>query len=292
MTPANRKKGKVMNRLLGIGVCQLDIDTSNTLKNMEALATQIGIMRAYSPWINLVCAPELCLQGPYHMEASAEKIPGPISEFCAELARKHEIYLIPGSLYEKAGQAIYNTAPVFSPKGKLIVRYRKLYPWRPYEKTASGSETVVFDVPDVGRVGVCICYDLWFPEVVRDLVCKGAQVIMVPTYTGTQDRHQEIILCRAAAIYNQCYVVSINALGRGSKGMSLIVDPEGNVMQQAGQLPENLMAMLDLNRVDQVRQYGTCGVSRPLASYLHESHRFPHQRPGTRSPLSGQLKPF
>ena len=133
-------------------------------KNMESLATQIGIMRAYSPWIKLVCAPELCLQGPYHMEASAEKIPGPISDFCAELARKHEIFLIPGSLYEKEGQAIYNTAPVFNPQGKLIARYRKMYPWRPFEKTTSGSETVVFDVPDVGRVGVCICYDLWFPE--------------------------------------------------------------------------------------------------------------------------------
>jgi len=279
-----------MSRLLGIGVCQLDTDVTSIQQNMESLASQIGIMRAYSPWINLVCAPELCLQGPYHMEASAEKIPGLISEFCAELARKHEIFLIPGSLYEKEGQAIYNTAPVFNPQGKLIVRYRKMYPWRPFEKTTSGSETVVFDVPDVGRIGVCICYDLWFPEVIRDFTCKGAQVILVPTYTSTQDRSQEIILCRAAAICNQCYMVSVNALGRGSKGQSLIVDPEGNVMQLAGQQPENLMAMLDLRRVDQIRKYGTCGVSRALASYIHESHSFPHQRPDSKTSLSIQLE--
>jgi len=281
-----------MSRLLGMGVCQLETDTANTQKNMESLATQIKIMRAYSPWIKLVCAPELCLQGPYHMASSAETIPGPISDFCADLARKHEIYLIPGSLYEKAGKTIYNTSPIFTPQGKMVARYRKMYPWRPYEKTASGSETVVFDIADVGRVGVCICYDLWFPEVIRDLVFKGAEVIMVPTLTGTQDRSQEIILCRAAAIANQCYVVSINGAGQISKGESLIVDPEGNIMQKAGQLPENLMAMLDLSRVDQVRQYGTCGVSRPVASFLHESHRFPHQMPGAKTPLSGTIDLF
>jgi formamidase len=259
---------------------------------MDALENQISVMRAYSPWIKLVCAPELCLQGPYHMETTAEAIPGPISTYCAELAREHEIYLIPGSLYEKAGDAIFNTAPVFNPQGQLVTRYRKMYPWRPYERTSSGTESVVFDIPDAGRVGICICYDLWFPEVVRDLVCKGAEVIVVPTYTGTQDRRQEIILCRAAAIYNQCYLVNVNALGKDAKGQSLIVDPEGNIMQMAGQLAENLMAMLDLNRVDQVRQYGTCGVSRPLASFLYESHPFPHQVKGAKPSLKERLKSF
>ncbi len=139
---------------------------------------------------------------------------------------------------------------------------------------------------DVGRVGVCICYDLWFPEVTRDLALKGAEIILVPTFTGTQDRRQEIILCRAAAISNQCYIASVNASGKGSKGQSLLVDPEGNVMQMAGRQPENLLAMLDLNRVDQVRRYGTCGVSRPITSFLHESHRFPHRSPETKTPLS------
>jgi deaminated glutathione amidase len=281
-----------MSRLLGMGVCQLETDPRNLEKNMQSLATQIKVMRAYNPWIKLVCAPELCLQGPYHMASSAETIPGPLSTFCADLARKHEIYLIPGSLYEKEGQAIYNTAPIFTPQGKIVARYRKMYPWRPHEKTSPGRETVVFDVAGAGRVGVCICYDLWFPEVIRDLVFKGAEVIMVPTLTGTQDRSQEIILCRAAAIANQCFVVSINGAGRLSKGQSMIVDPEGNIVQKAGPFPETLMAMLDLNQVDQVRQYGTCGVSRPVASFLHEAHSFPHQEPGSRTPLSDTIDLF
>ena len=266
-----------MSRLLGIGACQIETDPDDIRKNMKSLKTQVKIMRAHSPWIQLVCAPELCLHGPYRMASSAEPIPGPISEQCAAIARELDIYLIPGSIYEKEGAAIYNTAPIFNPKGELINKYRKMYPWRPHEKTVSGNQTAVFEIPGVGKVGVCICYDLWFPEVIRDLIWKGAEVIMIPTFTGTQDREQELILTRAAAIANQCFIASINGLGRNAKGQSMLVDPEGNVMQMTGQVPENMIAMLDLDRVDQVRRYGTCGVSRPLASFFHEAHRFPHQ---------------
>jgi formamidase len=218
------------------------------------------------------------------MASSAESIPGPITEQCAAIAREHGIFLIPGSLYEKEGIAIYNTAPVFNPQGELIERYRKMYPWRPHEKTTPGNRTAVFEIAGVGKVGVCVCYDLWFPEVIRDLAWKGAEVIMIPTLTGTQDREQELILTRAAAIANQCFVASINGLGKNGKGQSMLVDPEGNVLQMAGQVPENMLALLDLDRVDQVRQYGTCGVSRPLTSFLHEAHRFPHQEMNAKSP--------
>lgn len=270
-------KGNPMNRLLGIGACQLQPVAGDVQKNMDALARQTDIMLRYSPWIKLICAPELSLQGPSQMEASAQPIPGPITDFCADLARSRGIYLVPGSLYERSANRIYNTAPVFDPEGNMIARYRKMYPWRPHEKTHSGRETVVFDIPSAGRVGICICYDLWFPEVIRDLVCKGAEIIVIPTFTWSQDRNQEIILSRAAALTNQCYVVSVNAAGPNAKGQSLIVDPEGNLLQQAGQLPENMVAMLDLAHTENIRNYGTCGVSRPVASFFHESHQFPHQ---------------
>jgi len=85
-----------MSRLLGIGVCQLNTIPADMEKNLRSLVTQIKIMLTYSPWIKLVCAPELCLRGPFRMENTAETIPGPITQFCSELASKHEIYLIPG----------------------------------------------------------------------------------------------------------------------------------------------------------------------------------------------------
>ncbi len=180
---------------------------------------------------------------------------------------------------------------MFNPEGDLIAAYRKMYPWRPHEKTASGTQTITFNIQDVGIVGLCICYDLWFPEVIRDLVWKGAEIILIPTLTGTQDRQQELILCQASAAVNQCYIVSVNGLKPGGKGRSVIVDPEGQIMQQADQLPENMIAMLDLERVAQVREYDTSGVSRALCSYFHESHRFGHQHEPYKKSLGGKSIP-
>ncbi len=154
-------------------------------------------------------------------------------------------------------------------------------------------KTLVFEIPGIGKVGLCNCYDLWFPELIRDLVFKGAEIIFIPTAAGTQDRGQEIILAQAAAIQNQCYVVSINGIGvngvsSGGKGKSLIVDPEGHIVQEAGQLQENLIAMVDLESVQQSRDYGVSGVSRPVASFFHEKHRFEYQtRPFEHSPIYG-----
>jgi formamidase len=251
-----------MSRLLGIGACQMGMHSGDVHANLDAMAKHIKNIKFYSPWVKLICAPELFIPGLSPMEQTAQTIPGEITSYCAELAKEHAVYLIPGSIYEKAAGGIYNTAPVFNPRGELIATYRKLYPWRPHEKTVSGNRTVTFDIPGVGTMGLCICYDLWFPEVIRDLVWQGAEVVLIPTLTGTQDRRQELILCRAAAMVNQCYVVSVNGLKPGGIGQSVIVDPEGNIIQQANQLPENMIAMLDIEQVQQVRTYGTCGVSR------------------------------
>ena len=267
-----------MSRLLGIGACQMETSYGDIQRNLDTLSAHVKTIKTYSPWVQLICAPELIIPGIAPIKQVAQTIPGEITTYCSDLAKEHGVYLVPGSIYEKAEGGIYNTAPVFSPKGELIATYRKMYPWRPHEKTISGDRTVTFDIPGVGRIGLCICYDLWFPEVIRDLVWQGAEVILIPTLTGTQDRRQELVLCQAAATVNQCYAVSVNGLKPGGTGQSVIVDPEGNIIQQAHQLPENMVAMLDIEKVRQVREYGTCGVSRALSSYFHESHRFPHQK--------------
>jgi len=278
-----------MSRLLGLGACQMESNFGDIQSNLDALDRHIRSIKFYSPWVRLVCAPELIIPGLSRMKDTAQPIPGPITSFCSDLAKKYQVYLVPGSIYEKSGPSIYNTAPVFDPQGKLITTYRKMYPWRPHEKTNSGKQTVTFEVQGVGIVGLCICYDLWFPEVIRDLVWKGAEVILIPTLTGTQDRRQELILCQAAAATNQCYIVSVNGLRPGGKGHSVIIEPEGNIVQKADQLPENMIAMLDLEQVTRVRQYGNSGVSRVMGSYFHEKHRFGHQKESYQKSLAGNL---
>ena len=267
-----------MSRPLGVGAVQMETFPGDIQRNLETLAGQVESVMYYAPWVRLICAHELCIQGTLESEKVAQEIPGPMTDFFSNLARRYGIFLVPGSMFERSEGHCYNTAPVFNPEGEIIAKYRKMYPWRPYEHSDSGHETVVFEMPDIGVIGVCICYDLWFPELIRDLVLKGAEIILIPTATASQDREQELVLCRAAAIANQCYVVNVNGLGNGGKGLSVMVDPEGNILQQTGQMTEKMIANLDLERVAQVRKHGTCGVTRPLASFFREQHCFHYQQ--------------
>ena len=83
----------------------------------------------------------------------------------------------------------------------------------------------MFSIPNVGKVGVMICYDGWFPEMARSLALRGAEVIAHPTLTTTPDREEELVLARANAITNQCYVINPNAVVTIGGGRSIGVDP-------------------------------------------------------------------
>ncbi|WZB62512.1 carbon-nitrogen hydrolase family protein [Achromobacter xylosoxidans] len=118
----------------------------------------------------MVLFSELAPLGPRHH--NAEPLPGPTETRLTELARETGLWLIPGSLFERVdgpdGSVVYNTMPVINPQGEIVARFRKLFPFRPYERdVAGGTEFCVFDVPGAGRFGVSICYDMWFPETTR-----------------------------------------------------------------------------------------------------------------------------
>jgi formamidase len=157
---------------------------------------------------------------------------------------------------------VHNTCLVFSPEGQLVARYRKVFPWEPHETCAPGDGFTVFDIPGVGRLGLSICYDGSFPETCRQLAWMGAEVVLQPTLTTTTDRAAELVMARANAIFNQLYVVSVNAASPVGLGRSVIVDPEGLVRYQAGEGEETITDVLDLDAVTRVRRYGTAGVSR------------------------------
>ena len=170
---------------------------------------------------------------------------------------------MPGTVFERAQDGrLHNTALAISPRGELVARYRKVFPWEPHEECAPGDSFVTFDIPDVGRVGMAICYDGNFPETFRQLAWMGAEVVLQPTLTTTSDRDAEVVLARANAIANQLYVVNLNGAAPAALGRSLIVDPEGIVRLQAGDGEELLTDVLDLDAVARVREFGTAGVSR------------------------------
>jgi formamidase len=211
----------------------------------------------------------------------AEPVPGPLTERLSKLATGLGVWLVPGTFYERAEDgAVYNTAVAIAPDGSLAARYRKVFPWRPWETVAAGSGFVVFDVDGVGRVGLMTCYDGWFPEVSRQLAWMGAEVIVQPGATYTSDRSQELILARANAIANQLYVVNVNTAAPAGSGRSILCDPEGHPLQVGDHGEAHLTEVLDLDAVTRVREHGSVGLNRLW-------HQLDREGGGVRLPMYG-----
>jgi predicted amidohydrolase len=158
---------------------------------------------------------------------------------------------------------------------------------------AAGREFCTFDIPQVGRIGLCICYDGWFPEVMRSLVWLGAEVILHPTFTSTPDRPLELIVEQSHAILNQCFMVNTNAAPIAARGRSLIVGPTGQILAEAGTDDVILTAILDLDQVRQAREYGTLGLSQTLKQWRDTAVTFPPYGQGVRQgPLFESLGPL
>ena len=258
-------------RLLSIAGVQTSPVFGDPEATLNRMAERVARVRAVVPRVQLIIFPELHLPGLQpllepHGERPAElavDVPGPLTERLGEIARENGVWLVPGSVYERGeGDRVHNTCLVLSPEGELAASYRKVFPWQPHESSAPGDRFTTFDIPEVGRLGLSICYDGSFPETCRQLAWMGAEVVLQPTLTTTSDRNQELVMARANAIFNQLYVVSLNAGSPAALGRSLIVDPEGLVRLEAGGGEELLTDVLDLDAVTRVREHGTAGVSR------------------------------
>ncbi len=247
-------------------IAGLQLHVSGRQSNLEHITDRIEMLMYLYPWVQMVVVSELATFGGW--TGHAAPLPGPTEAAYCQLAAKHQIWLIPGSLYEKTETGIFNTAPVINPQGDVIARYRKMFPFLPYETgVESGTEFCVFDVPEVGRFGVSICYDMWFPETTRTLAAMGAEVILHPTLTGSIDRDVELAIARATAATNQCFVIDINGVGDGGNGQSLMVAPTGDVLYQAGHSQEMMPLEIDLARVGRSREVGLRGLGQPLKSF-------------------------
>lgn len=249
---------------------QLDLPNADNRRRIQA---ECRTALARFPFVQMVVLGELATFGVDLARAAdyAEAL-----RFYQDLARELGVWIVPGSLYEADGGQVFNTAPVIDPGGALHGRYRKIYPWLPYEVgVASGSEILVFDVPEVGRFGVSICYDQWFPEVVRAMAWAGAEVILHPIATSTIDRQKELVISQSHALLNQCYFVCINNVGQIGNGRSIIVGPEGEVLHQAGEVQEAMPLTLDLDLVRSTRRHGTLNMAQALKSFRDVPMRYP-----------------
>jgi predicted amidohydrolase len=244
---------------------------------VSAFADEVKAALEAQPHSKLVVFPELHLFGDENpdlqraemLHASAEPLDGPRVKELKQLAKDLNIWLVPGSVCERGPEGqLFNTQLVLSSQGELAGYYRKIFPWRPFEPYDPGDRFTTVDLPGIGRVGLNICYDAWYPEVSRQLAWMGAEVILNVVKTTTPDRRQELVLAKANAIVNQVFMVSVNCAGPTGKGKSIIVDPEGNTLAEApDDQPQLLTAELDLAAVDRVRTHGTENLNRPWSQF-------------------------
>ena len=221
--------------------------------------------------VQLIVLSELCFFGPgsdkkhFYLEHY-------IDELC-DLAKYTKSWLIPGTFYQNVNGKIFNIAPVFNPEGELAAKCLKNFPWLPYEKNVdSTDQSTLFTIPNVGTVGLHICYDLWFPETSRILALKGAEMIVNPTLTPTKDREIETIMARATAAQQQLYYVDINGGSNQAIGKSIVCDPNGSVIHQSGKHEDIFTLTLDFDLVRKTRQLGTFGLGQPLKSFRDHSN--------------------
>lgn len=244
-----------------LGAFENDVRRVASMRSGEGLRPELIVF----PEMHLYGTGELDDERSYRAQcASATDLHDRLTAKLGGIARELGVWLIPGTVAERnpAG-GIFNTAPVFSPKGELVASYRKICPWRPFERYTPGDSFTTFDIPGKGRIGIMICYDAWFPEISRQLAWQGADLIINPVRTTTPDRVQELILARANAIVNQTFVASLNAPAPQGVGQSTLVDPEGAVIESSeGDGEQVIIRTIDLDAVRLVRERGTAGSNR------------------------------
>jgi predicted amidohydrolase len=272
-------------------IAGIQMRVSASYSNVEAMKLKLDILMNIYPWVDMVVFSELCAFGPltHHALTRIEDF----EEQMQQMAVKHKIWILPGSVFHKVDGKIYNTASVIDPEGNVVARYRKMFPFYPYEVGVTpGHEFCVFDVPDVGRFGVSICYDMWFPETTRTLAVMGAEVILHPTLTGTIDREIELSIARSSAAINQCYFFDINGLDAGGSGRSIVCGPEGRVLYQADNNEEMIPIEINMEKVRRSRELGVLRLGQPLKSFRDHMVDFEIYQKGVKHPYLDGLGPL
>lgn len=214
---------------------------------------------------DLVVLPELWTVGAFayeQFETEAEPLDGPTYEAMAAAARDAGVWLHAGSFVERAGDgSLYNTALVLSPTGELAATYRKIHRFGFDQGEAvlmsAGESLTTVALPEQ-TLGLATCYDLRFPELFRGLVDAGATTLVVSAGWPARRRGHWTLLNRARAVEDQSYVLACGSAGTNGgveqAGHSLVVDPWGEVLAEAGPGEEVLTVDLDPKKVAETRE--------------------------------------
>jgi predicted amidohydrolase len=235
-------------------------DKTSNLQNAVSITAQAATEGA-----SLVVFPEMYMalpDGDNSLTKKAERLDGPFVSTLSQSARQHDVTVICG-IWEQAPDSnrVFNTAVAILPNGKIAGSYRKLHLFdalsvRESARMLPGEERPpVLDLAGM-RVGLAICYDLRFPELFRDLVERGADIIVVPSawYAGPYKEDHWLTLLRARAVENTGYVAGVNLIGPAFAGRTSLIDPFGVITATATESVNTVYGRIASARIAQVRQ--------------------------------------
>lgn len=226
-----------------------------------------GLQRAAVHGANLAVLPEMWSAGYDYknLPELALSTPRMLDELC-RVSAEHRMVIV-GSLPERQGEAIYNSAWVVD-KGRIKGSYRKLHLFSTMGEDrflAAGDKSLVVPT-SIGRIGVAICYDLRFPELFRKLALEGAEIICLPAEWPKPRQEHWRTLLRARAIENQLFIAATNCCGIQGKldffGMSLLIEPRGEILAEGGEVDTVLTAEFDFEQLKNYRYQIPCFKDR------------------------------
>ena len=292
-----------MNRRLKVGLVQ---QACSEDRNQNLAASVTGIRAAQARGAQLVLLQELhtgvyfCQTEDTQRFDQAEPVPGPTCETLGALAHELGIVIV-ASLFERRAAGLYhNTAVVLDSDGRIAGRYRKMHiPDDPgfYEKFYFTPGDLGFQPIDtsVGRLGVLVCWDQWYPEAARLMALNGAELLLYPTAIGwdprdndTEKTHQRdawITIQRAHAIANGLPVIACNRAGHEPDpsaasagiqfwGSSFVAGPQGEILAETGTDPSVLVTDIDLGRTEAVRRIWPFLRDRRIDAYVDLLKRY------------------
>lgn len=241
----------------------LQIDVNET-ESVDSRRVRVAALVREQAGADLVVLPELWTTGAFAYEgfgAEAEPLEGPTYEAMAKAASDAGVWLHAGSIPERSPEGpLYNTSLVFSPSGELAASYRKIHRFG-FDKgeavlMGAGGELVTVRLPET-NLGLATCYDLRFPELFRGLVDAGAETLVLAAGWPERRRSHWTLLAQARAVENQAYVLACGTAGTHAgvpqAGHSIVVDPWGEVLAEAGSGEEVLTVEFDAGRVGVTR---------------------------------------
>lgn len=232
------------------------------------LARLVAVAREQAAGADLIVAPELVASG-YDLahlasngSALAEALDGPTVTAATALAAELRATLVVG-LLERDGEALYDSAAVVAPEG-VVARYRKTHLYPPERAQFAAGDELLTVSTAVGEIGPMICFEHAFPEIATALALAGAQLLAIPSAVPFGYEHLLLLRTRARAQDNQIFAVAANLAGATFCGGSLIVDPRGEVLAEAGHGDEAVRATIDLDAIARERaREPALGLRRP-----------------------------